>query len=80
MEKQLELSQMSAWTSDEVNLNNKEVKHGAKRLIDKILKVNEPDREEMVETIITLRQQKNIHEEQIKLLKTTVFRMKKQIV
>jgi hypothetical protein len=45
--------------------------------MDKALKASEPEREAMVETIISLRQQKNIHEEQVKLLKTTVFKLKK---
>lgn len=60
MEKKLELSQMSQWTED-ITLVNKEVKKGQKRLMDKALKASEPEREAMVETIISLRQQKNIH-------------------
>jgi hypothetical protein len=31
----------------------------------------------MAETILTLRNEKNIKDEQIKLLKTTIFRLKK---
>lgn len=46
---------MSSWTGEEINIVNKEAKKGTKRLIDKVFKVNEPDREDMVETIITLR-------------------------
>jgi len=46
-------------------------------VLDKIWKTGLPDREEMLETIMTLRQEKNIHEEQIRLLKTNTARLKK---
>jgi len=39
-----------------------------------------PDREQLVDTIIALRQEKNLNEEEIRLLKVAYARIKKQLV
>lgn len=74
LERQLDMSQMSAWTGDD----------GARRERPKTSKGRDlsmpREPEQMAETILTLRNEKNILAEQVKLLKTTVFRLKKQIV
>lgn len=76
MEKQLELSQMSAWTGDEIGAASKKPdRPRTSRGRDP----KQPDSEKLVETIVTLRQEKNVHEEQIKLLKTAIMRLKKQL-
>ena len=46
-------------------------------MVDHIYTANMADREELVETIVGLRQEKNIQKEQVRLLKTTVARLKK---
>lgn len=67
---------MSAWTGDEVGAASKKPdRPKTSRGRDP----QQPDSEKLVETIVTLRQEKNVHEEQIKLLKTTIMRLKKQL-
>ena len=59
MEKQLELSQMSAWTGDEVAAPKKHDRPKTSRGRDP----QQPDPEKLAQTIVTLRQEKNVHEE-----------------
>jgi len=40
-------------------------------------KANLPDKEQLLEDILVLRQTKNVNEEQIRLLKVTIARLKK---
>lgn len=59
LEKDLELSQMSAWTGESIfNINDREreeIKKRKKKVLDEIYKVGLPDREELIDTIIGLR-------------------------
>jgi len=48
-------------------------------VLDDIYKTNLPDREALVDTIVTLRQDKNHNEEEIRLLKVNNARLKKQL-
>lgn len=64
-----ELSQMSSWTGESV-IN---LKSGA----DKRKHASLPDSETLLEDILVLRQTRNINEEQVRLLKVSLARMKK---
>lgn len=62
LEKDMELSQLSAWTGESVfNVKTQETISKKKRqnTLDEIYKSGMPDREEMLDTIISLRQTKN---------------------
>ena len=66
-EKELELSQMSAWTGESIfNVDAKEketIKRKQQTILDEIYKAGMPDREELLDTIMHLRQEKNVREE-----------------
>jgi hypothetical protein len=63
---------MSNWTGDDVTskIDRPITAHGRDLSVPK-------DPDTMAETILSLRNEKNIKDEQIKLLKTTIFRLKK---
>ena len=78
LEKDMELSQLSAWTGESVfNVKTQETISKKKRqnTLDEIYKSGMPDREEMLDTIISLRQTKNTQEDQIRILKVTCARL-----
>ena len=78
----MELSQLSAWTGESVfNVKTQETISKKKRqnTVDEIYKTGMPDREEMVDTIINLRQAKNCYEDQIRILKVTCARLQKSL-
>lgn len=74
-EKDPQISEMSAWTGESV-ININASPERKKNHVDEIHKANLPDKEALFNDIMTLRQVRNVHEEQIRLLKTTVARYK----
>ena len=82
-DKEAELSQISNWTGEsQFNVGAAEMlkkKHQSKVLGD-IYRTGLPDREQLVDTIVVLRQEKNMFEEEIRLLKVTCAKLKRQIL
>ena len=80
----MELSQISNWTGEsQFNVETKEreqVKRKQQSVLDDIHRTGLPDREQLVDTIIALRQEKNLNEEEIRLLKVAYARIKKQLL
>ena len=64
LDKDMELSQISSWTGESIfNINKKEkelLKKKRQNTLDEVYKAKMPDKEEMQDTIIALRQAKNI--------------------
>ena len=78
----MELSQMSSWTGESVfnvKTTNALKKKQRQNYVDESYKKSMPDKEEMVDTIIALRQTKNIQEEQVRILKVTVAKLQKSL-
>ena len=80
-DKEAELSQLSSWTGEsQFNIDSREaLRKKAGRNLDDIYKAGLPDREALVDTIVTLRQEKNIHEEEIRLLKVNNAKLKRDL-
>ena len=81
MERDLELSQMSNWTAEsQFNIDAKEkemIKKKQQNVLDNIYKTGLPDREQLVDTIVALRVDKNAYEEENRLLKVNCAKLKK---
>lgn len=76
------MSQLSSWTGGEsqFHVDQKEVvKKKSEKVLSDIYRTGLPDREALVDTIVTLRQEKNFNEEDIRLLKVNNARLKKQL-
>ena len=84
MERDMELSQLSNWTGGDSQFNydikeREMLKKKQQKVLSDIHKTGLPDREELVDTIVNLRLEKNLHEEEIRLMKVTCARLKKQL-
>ena len=67
---------MSCWTGESmINIALPQKPEEKNNLAD-IYRANLPDKESLFNDILMLRQVRNVHEEQIRLLKTTVARLK----
>ena len=76
------MSQLSNWTGGESQfiVDTKEIiKKKSEKVLSDIFRTGLPDREALVDTIVTLRQEKNLHEEEMRLLKVGNARLKKQL-
>ena len=85
LERELELSQMSSWTGDSlINIQKQgkveRIKGQKSKIIDDLQSVTLPDRETLLDTIVNLRQQKNVYEEQLQLFKVSNARYKKLLI
>ena len=55
------------------------LKKRKQKVVDDIHATSLPDREQLVDTIVLLRQQKNLNEEENRMLKVACARLKKQL-
>ena len=80
-DKEADMSQLSSWTGEsQFNVDQREVsKKKQEKVLSDIFRSGLPDREALVDTIVTLRQEKNHFEEEIRLLKVNNARLKKQL-
>lgn len=83
IEKDMEMSQISNWTDEsKFNIDAKEretLKKKQMQILDNIHRTGLPDREQLVDTIVALRVEKNHSDEENRLLKTSCARLKKQL-
>lgn len=72
---------MSNWTAEsQFNIDAKEkemIKKKQQNVLDNIYKTGLPDREQLVDTIVALRVDKNAYEEENRLLKVSCAKLKK---
>ena len=84
LEKDMEMSQLSTWTAEsQYNIDAKEkeiLKRKRQTILSEITRTGLPDREQLIDTIVALRVEKNHHEEETRMLKVSCARLKKQLV